>query len=187
MGESGKPDPMSGALTDKLQVFNDNEDEDNLAAFREYIEHPKPTQEAPSIIYGLILKMRKQEQVSPVEWPKSWPRRIWYILIAPLTHLQWVTIPNPMKEGNDNFYPISLFMATFWILIYSFIIVWFTFEVTQAFKMHFSILPMVLYPFGIALRDMQRFKHMEQALKEFGKSIKDQRVSLAETFSGPIF
>ena len=158
-----------------------------MGEFQEYIDHPKPIQQAPSTIYELILNTVYKKQHSPIKWPKKLHRRIFYILMIPLTHLQFLTIPNPMKEGQDNFYPIALFMASVWILIYSFIIVWFTFEVTQAYQLHFSILPMVLYPFGIAMRDMKRLSDMDLALKSFKAKIPDQKVSLAETFSGPIF
>lgn len=110
-----------------------------------------------------------------------------YVLGVPLTHLQWLTVKNPMGKNQENYYPVSLFMASLWILFYSFVIVWFTFEVTQAFKLHFSVLPMVLYPFGIAMRDLKRLSDMEKALEKFKNEMKGQRVSLAETFSGPIF
>ena len=53
--------------------------------------------------------------------------------------------------------------------------------------MHFSILPMVLYPFGIAMRDVKRLSDMDRVLSSFKAKIPDQKVSLAETFSGPIF
>lgn len=46
---------------------------------------------------------------------------------------------------------------------------------------------MILYPFGIALRDQKKFVDMKQALATFKVKIPDQTVSLAETFSGPIF
>ena len=52
--------------------------------------------------------------------------------------------------------------------------------------MHFSILPMVVYPFGIALRDVKRFRDLDRALPRLERN-NDQKVSLAETFSGPIF
>ena len=72
-----------------------------------------------------------------------------------------------MKDGQDNFYPIALFMAMLWILIYSFVIVWLTFEITMACELHFSVLPMSLYTFGIAMRDVKRFHHMDITLKSF--------------------
>merc|ERR1712176_1549757 len=137
-------------------------------------------------IYRLIQDTVQKKDYSPIKWPDGILARIWYILTIPLTHLQWISIPSPTKK-DQNYYPISLFMASLWILVYSFVIVWFSFEITQAYEMHFSILPMVIYPFGIALRDMKKLEHMELCLKSFKKEIKDQKVSLAETFSGIIF
>ena len=52
--------------------------------------------------------------------------------------------------------------------IYAFIIVWFTFDVTLGFGMkNFNVLPMIIYPFGIALRDYKKKVNLEQAIKTF--------------------
>ena len=94
-----------------------------------------------------------------IAWPQQTGRRITYVLLMPLTHLQYISIPNPMRGKNgerENLYPIALFMSMLWIWVYSGIIVWFTFDLTVAFEMHFNVLPMVLYPFGIALRDYKK-------------------------------
>ena len=78
-------------------------------------------------------------------------------------------------------------MSMAWIFAYSYVIVWFTYVITTAYDLHFSILPMILYPFGIALRDAKKFKDMRNTMDAFSKRIRDQKLSLAETFSGPIF
>lgn len=44
-----------------------------------------------------------------------------------------------------------------WIYFMTYFIVWWTYVVTVTYELHFSILPMVLYPFGIALRDQKKF------------------------------
>lgn len=108
-------------------------------------------------------------------------------MIMPLTHLQYISIPYPLAPGKNNLYPVSLFMSMLWIFGYSYVIVWFTYVITTAYKLHFSILPMVLYPFGIALRDYKKFKDMTMTMNSFKQRIRDQKLSLAETFSGPIF
>ncbi len=99
-----------------------------------------------------------------IAWPETCKKRIVYILLIPLTHLQYISIPNPMrgKDGSrENLYPVSLFMSMMWIWVYSGIIVWFTFDLTVALDMKFNVLPMVLYPFGIALRDYKKKEHLE--------------------------
>lgn len=65
-----------------------------------------------------------------------------------------------MAEGKENFYPLSLLMATVWIWAYSFVIVWFTFEITIAFNLHFCIVPLILFPLGIAIRDIKKYRDM---------------------------
>lgn len=68
---------------------------------------------------------------------------------------------------NENYYPLSLFMASFWVWAYCYVIVWFTFEITMAFSLKFSIIPLVLYSFGIALREQKKFKDMQTMTKVF--------------------
>ena len=172
-----------------FEINTDQEDEDDSDAeeYADYKEHEPPMQQAPSTLYQMIWQAVHEDRESPVKFPEGCGRRVIYILGCPLTHSQWLTVKNPMKPKQENYYPVSLFMASLWILFYSFIIVWFTFEVTQAYKLHFSVLPMALYPFGIAMRDLKRLSDMEKALKKFKVEMKGQRVSLAETFSGPIF
>ena len=90
-------------------------------------------------------------------------------------------------DSYENIYPVSLFMSLLWIFAYSYVIVWFTYVITTAYNLHFSVLPMLIYPFGIALRDNKKFTDMRMTMSSFKDHIKDQKLSLAETFSGPIF
>lgn len=149
-------------------------------------------QQPPRVIYELIQETLYDNE-SKIKWPATTKKRIAYIMIMPLTHMQWLSIPDPRSRGQNgqqgNLYPVSLFMSLVWIFAYAYIIVWFTYVVTTAYNLHFSILPMILYPFGIALRDYKKFNDMKMALSAFSESdkVKDQKLSLAETFSGPIF
>jgi len=71
--------------------------------------------------------------------------------------LQYVLIPNPLSEDYPNIYPVTLFMGVFFIWAYAYLIVWWTYTLTVAFKLHFSIIPMLIYPFGISIRDNKKF------------------------------
>ena len=113
---------------------------------------------------------------SKIPWPETRKKQIFYILMVPLTHLQALTIPNPMRGRNtnrENLYPVTLIMGMVWIWAYSFIIVWFTFDITDACGLHYNVLPMVLYPFGIVLIDYKRKVSLEEAIKAFNVQIKD--------------
>ena len=120
---------------------NQSDDDDSDAEeYADYKEHEPPMQQAPSTLYQMIWQAVHEDRESPVKFPEGCGRRVIYILGCPLTHSQWLTVKNPMKPKQENYYPVSLFMASLWILFYSFIIVWFTFEVTQAWKLRVDCL-----------------------------------------------
>jgi len=153
------------------------------------LNHSSAQQMPPSEVYGVIMRTFYHGE-NKIAWPSSTRRRIIYILLIPLTHLQAFTIPNPMRgknEKRENLYPITLLMSMLWICLYSGVIVWWTFDLTVALEMKFNVLPMLLYPFGIAMRDYRRKEHLEKAILTFNAELKDQRLSLAETFSAQIF
>lgn len=105
----------------------------------------------------------------------------WYIFCLPLTHLQFITVPPPLSKVED-YYPLTLFLASLWIFGYAFIIVWFTYDVTVGLDIKFSFIPMFIYPFGVMLRDLKKFSDFEIALKVFQQELPDQEISLAETY-----
>lgn len=140
-----------------------------------------------SAIYELILANVYKRYSPPITFPSASRKRVKYFLMMPHILLQHCTVPNAMMPGKENFYPLTLLMATVWIWFYSFLIVWCTFEVTMAYDLHFSILPMIIYPFGIMLRDLKKLDDMQVCIRVFGLKCRDQRLGLAETFSGPIF
>jgi hypothetical protein len=106
-------------------------------------------------------------------WPRRWQQKIKYVLLFPHTLMQFCTVPNPMVEGREQFYPLTLVCATIWIWAYSFLIVWWTYAVTMAYDLHFSIVPMVLYPFGIVLRDLKKIEDMKVCVAVFKKHCSD--------------
>lgn len=139
-----------------------------------------------SIIYELVNETINKEAFG-IEFPKAWSDRLWYIFFIPLTHIQFISIPSPLSKRNANYYPLTLLMSTIWIFIYSYIIVWFTYDVTNAFGFKWSIIPMFIYPFGITLRDVKKFKDFRIVLEQFKQELPDQEISLAETYSPQIF
>jgi hypothetical protein len=128
--------------------------------------HGEPQQIPQSIIYKLV-----DETINigayDISCPKTGKGIIWYILMMPLTHLQYITIPDPMSKRNENYYPLSLFMSVIWIFIYSYIIVWFTYDVTVALDLKFSVIPMFIYPFGVSLRDAKKFADFKKMINCF--------------------
>jgi len=139
-----------------------------------------------SIIYELINETINKEAVN-ISCPESAQGMFSYIFLIPLTHLQYITIPSPLSKRNDNYYPITLLMSTLWIFAYAYIIVWFTYDLTTALDWKFSYIPMFLYPLGVSVRDVKKFRDFELALEVFNKELPDQEISLAESYSPQIF
>lgn len=112
-----------------------------------------------SVIYELI---NETINVDPqnIDMPRNEGKKkwFWYFFYAPLTHLQYFTIPDPLSTRNSNFYPLSLFMSIIWIFLYAYIIVWFTYEISNKLIGRFSIIPMFIYPIGISFRDKKKFE-----------------------------
>lgn len=138
-----------------------------------------------SSIYEIINKAVNKEKMN-LAWPKGFKKRVQYIFLIPLTHMQFMTIPYPGK-GSESYYPLTLTLAITWIWFYTYLVCWFTYSVTKAFDLHFSIIPMFLYPFGISFRDIKKYSDFKEAIRQFREDIPDQEVSLAEGFQGQIF
>ena len=78
-----------------------------------------------------------------------------------------------MRKGKNNFYPLTLFLSIVWIWFYTWMIVWWTFSLTEAVGLHYNIIPMLLYPFGISIRDNKKFVDFKLALKVFKEELQD--------------
>lgn len=96
-------------------------------------------------------------------------------------------MPSPLSKTNPDYYPLTLVLSSAWIFAYSYIIVWFTYDVTVGLGMPFSIIPMLLYPFGVAIREQKKFADFRLALDIFERELPDQELSLAETYAPQIF
>lgn len=128
---------------------------------------------AQTFVYDLILKNVYKNQQSFLKMPESVRDKIMHVVLFPHKLLQYVTVPNPMAEGKEQFYPLTLVCATLWIWVYSFLIVWFTYEVTISYDLHFSILPMIIFPFGIVLRDLKKLDDMRVCVEVFKRHCSD--------------
>jgi sodium/potassium/calcium exchanger 2 len=137
-------------------------------------------------IYDL-LKIKINKEPFEITIPKQFKRLLMYIVLAPHTHLQYLTIPNPMRRDKNNFYPVTLVFSMVWIWFYTFLIVWWTWKLSEAFSIHYSIIPMVFYPLGISIRDRKKFVDFKIAADIFKEELSDHEISLAETYSAPIF
>lgn len=187
MAESGHLDAMgSKPKEDKKEDEKDSEPVNEAEKeFDEFDDDVMSTEADSKTIYDRINE-RVNKKVS-LKCPTKLRERLMYIFSAPLTYTQYISIPNVMVPGRENFYPLALFMSIVWIYAYTFIIVWWTFELSEAFNINRSIIPLIAYPIGISIRDSKKIVDFLEVKKMFADELTDQEISLAETFSGPIF
>lgn len=63
-------------------------------------------------------------------------------------------------------------------------ITWLTYAISVArFNSNFSLISMLLYPIGVSVRDVKKFRDFELALQVFSEELPDQEVALAESYS----
>lgn len=142
-----------------------------------------------SVIYELVNETINVDAYD-ISFPKSGSNKkewFYYFFLSPLTHIQYITIPDPLSLRNKNFYPLSLFMSIIWIFLYSYIIVWFTYEMSSKMNLNWSMIPMFIYPIGISLRDRKKFQDFKLCLETFKRELPDQEITLAETYAPQIF
>ena len=118
----------------------------------------EPQQIPQSVIYELINETINKEAFSiACPQPCTFGSVLLYFFLMPLTHTQWLTVPSPLSKINSNYYPLTMILSTAWIFGYTYVIVWFTYDMTFALEMPFSIVPMLVYPFCVAIRDFKKY------------------------------
>jgi hypothetical protein len=64
-------------------------------------------------------------------------------------------------------------MSILWIFGYTYIITWFTYDISVALELKFSIIPMFVYPIGVSIRDVKKFEDFRVALEVFEEELPD--------------
>lgn len=115
----GEPQNIPQSVIYELINETLNTDPQNLAV---------PKKEEKKIETKVVVKGKNEPKEKKQNYTKEW---LIYIAKIPLTHLQYITIPDPLSNRNKNFYPLSLLMSTMWIFAYSYIVTWFTYELSM--------------------------------------------------------
>ena len=108
--------PTASFATDYIKVSGDS------------VSIKMPKREEKRVHDRNYIASKKDPKEKKQNLMKEW---FFYILYIPLTHLQYITIPDPLSNYNKNFYPLSLFMSIIWIFVYAYIIVWFTYKISE--------------------------------------------------------
>ena len=123
-------------------------------------------------IYELINETLNKDRFS-LKPPEGKKAKIVWALKLPLNITQYVSIPNPVRQDKSNFYLLTLTISLVWIWVYTFMITWWTFRLTVVFKLHYSVIPHIVFPLGIAVRDTKKFNDFRKALELFAEELAD--------------
>lgn len=64
-------------------------------------------------------------------------------------------------------------MSILWIFGYTYVITWFTYDISVSMNLKFSIIPMFIYPIGVSIRDVKKFEDFKIALEVFKEELPD--------------
>lgn len=117
-------------------------------------------------------------------WPKEagfWGK-LFYLIVLPIRALFYLTVPNPRIPVEDEFnqLPLIYLISFVWMGIFAYCLSWWIVSVSVAYDIPFLILPMIVLPLGLLLRDFPHwthFKHRIDVLKrklEYEVELKDR-------------
>ena len=59
-----------------------------------------------------------------MSWPKTFRKRITYLLVAPIIFPLYLTLPDTRTPRGKKFFPITFMGSILWIAAYSYLMVW---------------------------------------------------------------
>lgn len=66
----------------------------------------------------------KESKIFNMPRPSGIRNRIFLFLVAPITFLLWLTLPDTRTPRGTRFYPITFIGSIVWIVIFSYLMVW---------------------------------------------------------------
>ena len=117
-------------------------------------------------------------------WPSDsgFFSKVFYIIVLPIRIAFYLTVPTPRipLEEEFNKLPLIYLISLIWMAIFAYFLSWWIVVVSVAYKIPFLILPMIVLPLGLLLRDFPhwvQFKRRVNALKrklQYEAELKDR-------------
>jgi len=117
-------------------------------------------------------------------WPSDggFFRKAFYLIVLPIRAAFYLTLPTPRIPLEDEFnkLPLIYLISLVWMSIFAYFLSWWIVSVSVAYDIPFLILPMILLPLGLLLRDFPhwiQFKRRVDALRrklEYEVELKDR-------------
>ncbi|XP_064620799.1 sodium/potassium/calcium exchanger 2-like isoform X2 [Lineus longissimus] len=94
------------------------------------------------------------EEPLDMSWPKTWKKRVTYILLAPLFFPLWLTLPDVRKPHMRKLFPISFLGSILWIGGFSFLMVWWANTVGKTAGIEDDIMGLTFIAAGTSIPDL---------------------------------
>eukprot|EP01022_Parablepharisma_sp_SALTPOND_P032083 TRINITY_DN827_c0_g1_i2.p1 TRINITY_DN827_c0_g1~~TRINITY_DN827_c0_g1_i2.p1 ORF type:complete len:1944 (+),score=85.16 TRINITY_DN827_c0_g1_i2:3283-9114(+) len=111
-------------------------------------------------------------------WPKkeSWFWNVFYVVMLPISALLYISIPNPRIPRGEEFnkLPLVYFVCLVWMGIFSYFVTWWLASLSLAFEISFLILPMIILPLGLLLRDFPHWLEFDRKIALLKKRLKGE-------------
>jgi len=87
-------------------------------------------------------------------WPSTTPKRISYVILAPLSFLLYYTVPDVRREGYKMWYPITFVMCAVYIAFFSYLMVWWATVVGLLLGIPIEVMGLTILAIGTSVPDL---------------------------------
>jgi len=87
-------------------------------------------------------------------WPSTTPKRISYVLLAPISFLLYYTIPDVRREGYKMWYPLTFVMCAVYIAFFSYLMVWWATVLGLLFGIPIEVMGLTILAIGTSVPDL---------------------------------
>mmetsp|Transcript_13809 Transcript_13809/g.19172 ORF Transcript_13809/g.19172 Transcript_13809/m.19172 type:complete len:533 (-) Transcript_13809:960-2558(-) len=89
-----------------------------------------------------------------LEWPSTLPKKISYVLLAPLTFLLYYTIPDVRREGYDKYFIVTFILSILYIGFFSYFMVWWVTLVGDTLEIPSEVMGLTVLAIGTSVPDL---------------------------------
>ncbi|XP_070542505.1 sodium/potassium/calcium exchanger 2-like [Ptychodera flava] len=94
------------------------------------------------------------EEPLDLSWPKSWKKRLTYVVVMPIVFPLWVTLPDVRRPEKRKWFPCTFLGSIFYIAIYSYLMVWWANQICETMDMPDEVMGLTVLAAGTSIPDL---------------------------------
>lgn len=87
-------------------------------------------------------------------WPRSFKKRVSYVILAPITWTLYYTVPDVRREGWEAWFPVSFLGSVAWIGMFSYLMVWWVTVFGDTVGIPSSVMGLTVLAIGTSVPDL---------------------------------